>query len=109
MRKILSIKSNSLFLIRLWGKVEYYVEKSYVDRLAARKLRDCKLFITSHQFFIDQKRFLPDIDFLTVFNNMIFDSSKERGCNLNSSVVVHELELAINRDLYGCLCSLGSQ
>ena len=26
--------------------------------------------------------------------------------NLDSSVVVYELKLAINRDLYGCLCSL---
>ena len=30
---------------------------------------------------------------------MVFDSSE----------VVHELELAINRALYGCLCSVGSQ
>ena len=29
--------------------------------------------------------------------------------NLDSSVVVHELELAINCALYGCLGSLGSQ
>ena len=29
--------------------------------------------------------------------------------NLDSSVVVHEQELAIIRDLYGCLCNLGSQ
>ena len=28
---------------------------------------------------------------------------------LDSSAVVHELELVINRDLYGCLCGLGSQ
>ena len=27
----------------------------------------------------------------------------------NQSVVVHELQLAINRVLYGCLCSLGSK
>ena len=32
-----------------------------------------------------------------------------RGPAKDSSVVMHELELAINRDLYGCLCSLGSQ
>ena len=25
--------------------------------------------------------------------------------NFDSSVVVHELELAVNRALYGCLCS----
>ena len=29
--------------------------------------------------------------------------------NFDSSVVVHEPELAINRALYGCLCSLGNQ
>ena len=29
--------------------------------------------------------------------------------NFDSLVVVHELELAINRALYGCLCSLSSQ
>ena len=29
--------------------------------------------------------------------------------NLDSSVVVHELELAMNRALYGFVCSLGSQ
>ena len=55
------LKSTSLSLIRLWGKVVYNVEKSYVDRLAARKPRDFNLFITSHEFLIDQKRFLPDL------------------------------------------------
>ena len=35
----------------------YNGEKSYVDRLAARKLRDFKLFITSHEFLIDQNDF----------------------------------------------------
>ena len=54
-------KSTSLSLIRLWGKVVYNVEKSYVDRLAARKPHDFDLFITSHEFLIDQKRFLPDL------------------------------------------------
>ena len=34
-------------------------------------------------------------------NNMVFDSSKTRGDQVDSSVVVHELELAINRALYG--------
>ena len=51
----------SLSLIRLWGKVVYNVEKSYVDRLAARNPLDLNLFITSHEFLIDQKRFLPDL------------------------------------------------
>ena len=47
--------------------------------------------------------------FFTVFNNMIFIVVRQEVSNLDSSVVMHELELAINRDLYGCLCSLGSQ
>ena len=42
--KILSIKSTSLSLIRLWGKVIYNVEKPYVDRLAARKPGDFNFF-----------------------------------------------------------------
>ena len=50
--KILSITPTRLSLIRLWGKVVYNVEKSYVDRLAARKPRDFDLFITSHDFLI---------------------------------------------------------
>ena len=29
--------------------------------------------------------------------------------NFDNLVLVHELELAINRALYGCLCSLDSQ
>ena len=77
--KILSMKSTSLSLIRLWGKAVYNEEKSYVDRLAARKPRDFNLFIISHEFLIDQKRFLPLTDFYTVFNNKIFNSRKARG------------------------------
>ena len=40
---------------------------------------------------------------------MSFDSSKQEVINFDSSVVMHELILAVNCDLYGCLCSLGSQ
>ena len=40
---------------------------------------------------------------------MIFVVVRQGVSNLDSSVVVHELNLAINRDLYGCLCSLSSQ
>ena len=35
--KVHSIKSRSFSLIRLCGKVVYRVEKSYVDKLVARK------------------------------------------------------------------------
>ena len=50
-------------------------------------------------FYIDQKKIFtgPFIDFFTIFNNMVFDSSKKEVSNFDSSVVVHELELAINR------------
>ena len=40
---------------------------------------------------------------------MILIVVKQEVSNKDSSVVVHELELAINRAVYGCLCSLGSQ
>ena len=86
-------------------------EKSYVDKLDARKPRDFSLFNTSHKFLIDQKKFTgPFRDFFTIFNNMVFDSVvRQEVSNFDSSVVVHELELAINRAFYGCLWSFGSQ
>ena len=55
--EILSIKSTSLSLTRLWGKVVYNVEKSYVDRLDARRPRDFNLltkkevYRTFHRLF----------------------------------------------------------
>ena len=55
--KILSVKSSGLSLIRLWGKVVFKVEKSYVDRLDAQKPPDFSLFNTSYECLIDQKRF----------------------------------------------------
>ena len=51
------LKSTSLSLIRLWGKVVYNLEKSYVDKQDPRKPRDFNLFITSHEFLIEQKKF----------------------------------------------------
>ena len=93
------------------GKVVYNVEKSYVDKLDARKPRDFNLFNTSREFLIDQNRFLPDLSYtfsqylITLFLIVV----RQEVCNFNSSVVVHELELAINRALYCFLCSLGSQ
>ena len=96
----------------MWGKVVFNVEKSY-DRLYARKPHDFNVFITSYEFVIDQKKIFtgPVIDYFTVFNNMIsfLIVVNQEVSNLERSVVVHKLELAINRDLYGCLCSLGSQ
>ena len=40
---------------------------------------------------------------------MILIVVRQEVSNFDSSVVVHELELAINRALYVFLCSLGSQ
>ena len=40
---------------------------------------------------------------------MIFIVVRQEVSKDDSSVVVHELEFAINRVLYGRLCSLGSQ
>ena len=37
------------------------VEKSYVDRLEARKLLDFNLFKTSFEFLMDQNIFFPDL------------------------------------------------
>ena len=37
--------------------------KSYVDKLDARKYLDFGLFKTTSDFFIDQKRFLPDLSY----------------------------------------------
>ena len=42
--KVLSIKSTNLSLTRLWGKIVYNVEKSYVEKLDARKPRDFSFF-----------------------------------------------------------------
>ena len=47
----------------------------------------------------------PFIDFLTIFNNMLLTVVRQEVSNFDSSVVVHELELAMHRALYGCLCS----
>ena len=51
----------------------------------------------------------PFIDFFTLFNNMFLIAVRQDVSNFDSLIVVHELELAINRALYCCLCSLGSQ
>ena len=40
------------------------------------------------------------IDFFTIFNNMFLIEVRQEVSNFDSSVFVHELELAINRALY---------
>ena len=93
------------------GQGSIYVEKSYLDKLDVRKSRDFSLFNTSHDFLIDQKRFLPDLSqtFSQYIITWFLIVVRQEVSNFDSAVVVHELELAIYRALYGCLCRLGSQ
>ena len=87
----------------------YNVEKSYVDRPKTSRFQ-LFLFIASHEFLIHQKYFTgPFIDFSQYLITLFLIVVRQEVSNLDSLVVVHELELAINRDLYGCLYSLGSQ
>ena len=46
-------------MIRLWGNVVKRVEKSYVDKLDARKPLDFNLLRISSEYLIDQNKFLP--------------------------------------------------
>ena len=80
----------------MWGKVVYNVEKSYVDKLDARKPRDFSLFNTSHEFLIDQKSFLSDLalTFSQYLITCILIVVRQEVRIFYSSVVVHELELA---------------
>ena len=87
------------------GQVIYNVEKSYVDKLDARKARDFSLFNTSHEFLIDQTRFLPYFSYtFSQYLITFFRVVRQEVSNFDSLVVVHELELAINQVLYGFLC-----
>ena len=45
-----------IILNKIVSKIKYNVEKSYVDRLDARKPRDFNLFKTSHEFFVSISR-----------------------------------------------------
>ena len=53
---------------------------------------------TSPEFLIEQNRLLPDLSytFFTVLNNMFLTAVRHVVNNLESSVVVQELYLAIN-------------
>ena len=67
--EILSIQSTSLSLIKLWGKVVVnYVEKSYVDKLDARKPRNFSLLNTSYDFLLTKKDFYRT--FYRLFHNI---------------------------------------
>ena len=77
------------------------MEKSYVDKQKARNCLNFNLFKTSFEFFIDQNRFLPDFSktLSQYFITCLLMPVRHEGNNLESSVVVQELEFAINRAL----------
>ena len=65
----------------------------------------------SPEFLIDQNRFLPDLSytFSQYLITCFLTAVRHEVNNLESSVVVQELELAINLALYCFLWSLGNQ
>ena len=74
------------------------VEKSKAAKLVALKSLALSLSKISSEFLIDQIRFKPDLSqyFFTVLCNMFLTAVRHEVNNLESSVVVQELELAIN-------------
>ena len=71
-----------------------------VDKLDARKPLDFNLFRISPEVLIDQNNFtIPFINCCIIFYNMILIAVRQEVKSLDNSVVVHELELAIKRNL----------
>ena len=66
--------------------------------MIARNPLNFTLLITSPEFLIDQKKFLPDLSytFSQYLMTRVLIAMTQEVNNLDSSVVVHELELAIN-------------
>ena len=65
--------------------------------------RDFSLFNTSHEFLIDQNRFLPDLSwtFSQYLITWFLIAVRQEVSNFDSSAVVDELEFAINCALCG--------
>ena len=65
----------------------------------------------SPDFLIDQNRFLQHLLYtvFTILDKMFLTAVRHKVNNLESSVVVQELELAINLAFKGFLWSLGNQ
>ena len=104
--KVHSIKSRSFSLIRLCGNVVYRVERSYVDKLVALNPLHFSLLNTSTEcFFFYQNQFLFEVSYTVSQYVMTQDliAVRQEVNNLESSVVVQELEFAINVALYGLL------
>ena len=71
-----------------------------MDKLVARNPLHFNLLSTSPDFFIDQNQFY--LKFHTLSHSNLIAVRQEVN-NLESSVVVQELEFAINLPLYGLL------
>ena len=103
--KVQSIKSRGFSFIRLCGNVVYRVKKSYVDKLVSQNPLHFNLLSTSPEFFIDQNQFLFEVSYTVSQNFMTWNllAVRQEVNNLESSVVVQELDFAINLALYGLL------
>ena len=79
-----------------------------MDKLVARKPLDFSLLSTSPEFFIDQNIFFLDLSNTVSKYLMTRDLTavRQEVNNLDSSVVVQELELAMNLALYGLYTGL---
>ena len=74
-----------------------------MDKLVARTPLHFNLLSTLLEFFIDQNQFLFEVSY-TVSQYLIdLIAVRQEVNNLESSVVVQELEFAINLALYGLL------
>ena len=69
------------------------------------------LFKTSQDFFIDQKRFIPDLSYSVsqYLITCLLIAVRQEVNNFESFVVGHELDLAIKRALYCLLWTFGNQ
>ena len=72
------------------------MEKSLVDNSEALKPLDLNLFRTPLECFIDQKRFIPSLSLIV---SQVLTAVRREVNSLDSSVTVHELEFAKERNL----------
>ena len=77
------------------------MEKSYVDKLDARKPFDFILLRISPEFLIDQNIFYHSFhkQFYNILYHVFFIAVRQEVISIDDQVVVRELELAIKRDL----------
>ena len=76
-----------------------------MDKLVARNPLQCNLLRTSPEFFIDQNQFLFEVSYTVSQYIITLDliAVRQEVNNLESSVIVQEIEFEINLALYGLL------